>query len=96
NTLGLGGALQTVKPIVNSVTDVIDDVLAPIAGNEFTPNDPNEFDPVDNVVDHVTTNLGGVLSPVVDGLLGGGTTGAIIDTVNTQVDYLTDALNNIL
>jgi hypothetical protein len=84
DTLGLGGALAPVSPLVDGVTDVVDSVLAPLLGSEFTPNDPNEFDPLDNALNNVLDPLGGTLTPIVDGLLGTGVTAGLIHQLEAR------------
>ncbi|MDP9902343.1 NAD(P)H-hydrate repair Nnr-like enzyme with NAD(P)H-hydrate epimerase domain/mono/diheme cytochrome c family protein [Variovorax ginsengisoli] len=94
--LGLGDSLAPVSEAVDGVTDLLDGVLAPVLGSDFAANNPNALDPVDSLVGDVAAPLTDVLSPVVDGLLGAGATGAVIGQVTTQVDYLTDGVAGLL
>ncbi|MES3009339.1 MAG: hypothetical protein V4738_01035 [Pseudomonadota bacterium] len=103
NALG-GGILQgsgldtlaaPVDGIVATATDGLNSALGPLVGESFTPNNPNNFDPIDNAVGSVTTPLTGAISPVIDSLLGSGTTGSLVSPITTQVDFVTDAVSGL-
>lgn len=103
NALG-GGILQgsgldtlaaPVDGVVATATDGLNSALGPIVGDSFTPNNPNNFDPIDNAVGSVTAPVGSAVSPIIDSLLGNGTTDALLDPLGTQVDFVTDAVSGL-
>src|SRR5690606_29868244 len=95
-TLGLGGALATAVPTVAGLTDQLNDALSPLVGSEFDPDDPNALDPLDEFGVAVADDVGELLSPVIDELLGSGVTSSVLGPVAGQVDYITDAVSNLL
>lgn len=92
---GLNTLAAPVNGIVATATDGLNSALSPIVGENFTRNNPNNFDPIDTAVASVTTPLATGISPVIDSLLGNGATNALIDPVTTQVDFVTDALSGL-
>lgn len=92
---GLNTLAAPVSGIVATATDGLNSALSPIVGENFTRNNPNNFDPIDTAVASVTTPLATGISPVIDSLLGNGATNALIDPVTTQVDFVTDALSGL-
>ncbi|MES2424214.1 MAG: hypothetical protein V4562_07285 [Pseudomonadota bacterium] len=105
-TAALGGGVlagsglpMATKPVVDAVTQVtnaVNEALTPLVGDSFTPNSPNNFDPVDSAVGTATDALTPVATPLVDGLLGAGAAESIVAPVATQVDFVTDALSTIV
>lgn len=93
---GLGGSLAPVDGLVYSVTDAVNGLVAPLVGVEFFANSPNSLDSVDVLGTDVTGLVQSPLMPVVDTLLGSGTTQTLINPLNLQVDFVSDGLNNLL
>lgn len=93
---GLGGVLEPVDSLVMTVTDLGNDLLAPLLGDTFTANNPNTLDPLDSLVSQVTGAAGGLLGGLLDPLLGQGAADSLIAPLNTQVDFLTDGVANLL
>lgn len=93
---GLGGVLEPVDALVMTVTDLGNDVLAPLLGDTFTANSPNMLDPLDGLVVQVTDAAGGLLGGLLDPVLGQGAVDGLIAPLNTQVDFLTDGVANLL
>ncbi|RYF83151.1 MAG: hypothetical protein EOO29_04490 [Comamonadaceae bacterium] len=93
--VGLGEALAPATALVDNLTNGVSHALAPMLGSEFTADNPNELDGVDELVVSVTGGAGDLLSPIADGLLGEGTLDAALGQINTQVDFLTDGLADI-
>lgn len=94
--LGLGGVLDPVDSLVGTVADLGNNVLAPLLGESFVPNDPNGLDPVDNLVFGVTDAAGGLLGGLLDPILGQGAVANLIAPLENQVDFLTDGVANLL
>ncbi len=92
---GLGSALQPVDDLISTVTDTGNGLLAPLLGDNFTTNSPNMLDPLDNLVAQVVEPVGGLLGGVLDPLLGQGAASTLTQPLTTQVDFLTDGLNNL-
>lgn len=93
---GLGGSLAPVDGLVYSVTDAVNGLVAPLVGVEFFANSPNSLDSVDVLGTDVTGLVQAPIMPVVDTLLGSGTTQTLINPLNLQVDFVSDGLNNLL
>ena len=92
----LGGVLEPVDSLVMTVTDLGNDVLAPLLGETFTANNPNTLDPVDGLVVQVTDAAGGLLGGLLDPVLGQGAVDSLITPLDTQVDFLTDGVATLL
>lgn len=93
---GLSGVLEPVDSLVMTVTDLGNDVLAPLLGETFTANNPNALDPVDSLVVQVTDAAGGLLGGLLDPVLGQGAVDSLITPLDTQVDFLTDGVAALL
>lgn len=95
-SLQLSGILEPVDSTVNTVTDLGNELLSPLLGEPFAASNTNALDPVDSLVVQVTDGLGDPLATLLEPLLGDGTTGAILGSLNTQVDYATDGVATLL
>ncbi len=93
---GLPALAKPVDGVVTQVTNGLNDALAPLVGDNFNANTPNNFDPVDNAVTNITGTVAPAVAPVVDSLLGSGATASLVDPLVTQVDFATDALSGLV
>lgn len=93
---GLGGSLAPVDDLVYSVTDAVNGLVAPLVGAEFFADSPNSLDSLDVLGTDVTGLVQAPIMPVVDTLLGTGTTQTLINPLNLQVDFVSDGLNTLL
>ncbi len=94
--LQLSGALDVVDSAVNTVADLGNEILDPLLGDKFAVGNANPFDPLDTLVDTLTDGLGEPLNALLTPLAGNGTTLAVVESLDKQVDYVTDGVNTLL
>ncbi len=93
----LAGPLLASAPApVDATVTLVSGALAPVLGASFTADDPNALDPVDGLAASAVGSVGGLASPLVDGVLGAGATNGLLSPVAHQVDFLTDGVANVL